>query len=203
MSSIALFLSFHVLLSCYQLTFAQSDDEPFILVEDDVLPFCDEQQFITFNGTHLVCRNMTERPCNCPVILPDPPPGCQHFPPPPRGGFLCLRTEATIYCSVQCDNTSEFSSFPFNPYRCGPETIFYGKTPQQPLIRNCPSVTVLRQTMFPESNYIPVPCDQLTEEQKREKFEGLLMDLQWIYGCTNCDLEQAFVDCPPVPPNSQ
>ena len=60
MSSIALFLSFHVLLSSYQRTFAQSDDEPFILVEDDVLPVCDEQQFVTFNGTHLVCRNMSE-----------------------------------------------------------------------------------------------------------------------------------------------
>lgn len=51
------------------------------------------------------------------------------FAPPPGGGFVCLRTEATIYCSVQCDNTSEFSSFPFNPYRCGPETDFLWTDP--------------------------------------------------------------------------
>ena len=37
---------------------------------------------------------------------------------------MCLNTEDTIYCSVQCDNTAEFSDFPLNPYRCGPDTQF-------------------------------------------------------------------------------
>ena len=56
---------------------------------------------------------------------------------------------------------------------------------------------------FPERNYFPVPCHQLTEDQKREKFDELLSDLQWIYTCTSCAVEQAFVECPPVLPNSQ
>lgn len=50
--------------------------------------------------------------------------GCQNFAPPVRGGFVCLNTEETIYCSVQCDNTGEFNTFPRNPYQCGPETNF-------------------------------------------------------------------------------
>lgn len=48
-----------------------------------------------------------------------PMAGCEQFPPPARGGFVCLRQPAVIYCSVMCDNTSEFSTTPLNPYFCG------------------------------------------------------------------------------------
>ena len=60
MNAIALLAILHVLLSSCLVSFAQtSEEEPFILVEDDILPTCEDQQFVTFNGTHLLCRNMS------------------------------------------------------------------------------------------------------------------------------------------------
>lgn len=58
-------------------------------------------------------------------------------------------------------------------------------------------------TTFSETNYFPVPCDRLTDDQKKTKFEELLMDIQWIYSCSECEVDQAFVDCPPALPQSQ
>ncbi len=67
--------------------------------------------------------------CRCPVrppIFPRPPPGCTIFSPPDRGALVCLLlgNGNRIYCSVVCDNQSEFSDFPLNPYTCGDHTQF-------------------------------------------------------------------------------
>ena len=56
---------------------------------------------------------------------------------------------------------------------------------------------------FPETNYLPAPCSHVKEEQRRTKFEELLMDVQWIYGCDECEIERAYLDCPPSPPKPQ
>lgn len=64
--------------------------------------------------------------------------GCQRFAPPDGGGFVCLNSEDTVYCSVQCDNTSEFSGSPFNPYRCGPATKFLWKDFTEEIYKQLP-----------------------------------------------------------------
>ena len=55
-----------------------------------------------------------------------------------------------------------------------------------------------RRPIFPESYYLPAPCNHLTEAQENEKFEDLLIDLQFIYGCSDCGIAQAYVKCPPA-----
>ena len=60
MNALSLLLALQVFLSVHSVSRAQtSEDPPFIVVEDD-LPVCEQQQFVTFNGTHLFCRNMSE-----------------------------------------------------------------------------------------------------------------------------------------------
>lgn len=151
--------------------------------------------------------------------------GCQRFAPPDGGGFVCLNSEDTIYCSVQCDNTTEFSATPINPYRCGPATRFlwmdfteeiYKELPQcDGKHWECPilssSITEItnvffitpgfrhsRRPIFPESYYLPAPCNHLTDVQENEKFRDLLIELQFIYGCSDCSIAQAYVKCPPA-----
>jgi hypothetical protein len=75
-----------------------------------------------------------DRPCRCPgpeettddPLLPlRPPVGCAEFNPPDGGALICRLIEGVqIYCSVLCDDDSEFSSFPLNPYTCGALTNF-------------------------------------------------------------------------------
>ena len=58
------------------------------------------------------------------VPPPGPPAGCPIFQPPARGAFVCISTEDQIYCSVICNEKSEFSAYPLNPYTCGANTMF-------------------------------------------------------------------------------
>lgn len=51
---------------------------------------------------------------------------------------MCLNTQDTIYCSVHCDNTSEFSAFPLNPYQCGPATKFLWTDPIEEIHKQLP-----------------------------------------------------------------
>jgi len=46
--------------------------------------------------------------------------------PPKSGAFVCtsVETQVQIYCSVMCTPSSEFSSYPSNPYTCGVSTEF-------------------------------------------------------------------------------
>lgn len=64
-----------------------------------------------------------------PTALPGPPLGCTVFDPPAGGAFVCVLTEEglQIYCSVLCDDQSEFTTFPLNPYSCGIFTSFKWK----------------------------------------------------------------------------
>ena len=57
---------------------------------------------------------------------PEPPLGCPALEPHEAGALICTTVpdEGQIYCSVLCNTTSEFSSFPLNPYVCGVFTAF-------------------------------------------------------------------------------
>lgn len=85
----------------------------------------------------LFMRTLADRECLCPgpaepevtgepsIVGPEPPLGCPAFRPHEAGALACITVAdgAQIYCSALCDSTSEFSSFPLNPYTCG---IFTG-----------------------------------------------------------------------------
>ena len=51
--------------------------------------------------------------------------------------------------------------------------------------------------LFPDFNYLLVPCSQLTEEQEGALFGDFVTDLQWIYQCFDCETSQAYIQCPP------
>ena len=55
----------------------------------------------------------------------------------------------------------------------------------------------INRPLFPDFNYLPVPCSQLTEEQEGALFDNFVMDLQWIYQCFDCQTNQTYIQCPP------
>ena len=62
---------------------------------------------------------------NVPLFLVTLLQGCPVFLPPQRGAFACISMgQLVIFCSVLCDDTSEFNTAPFNPFSCGVTTEF-------------------------------------------------------------------------------
>lgn len=88
------------------------------------------------NFSPFTLLSLADRECRCPgpvestAVTPGPQPilpptGCTVFEPPEGGAFVCVSVEGLqIYCSVMCDDKSEFSTFPLNPYTCGAITNF-------------------------------------------------------------------------------
>lgn len=158
---------------------------------------------------------MTPRPVG-------PPRGCTVFEPPDRGALVCLSVEAVqIYCSVMCDDMSEFSSFPLNPYTCGAITSFKwvdstnrtrnilpectGKNSyntachliQSERLKPAGDRRSLHSSIFDEMNYLPGACDELSEEDAegvRENFCKNLVEY-FTFSFDSCTTEDVVIQC--------
>ncbi|KAL5463593.1 hypothetical protein EMCRGX_G032506 [Ephydatia muelleri] len=167
------------------------------------LPVCAAGEYLTSDGTNLLCRPLPACNCqyNCNADPPLPPRGCPVVAPPMQGALVCVRTVDTMYCSVYCDNLFEFASTPLNPYYCGAYTNFkwtdYVTKQTHTELPRCTGIRYRNSLLFPSSNYLPAPCyglDNSTTLAILANFQATLV----ARSCVNCPLQNVFLDCPSV-----
>lgn len=171
------------------------------------IPTCSrDDEFLTSNGTHLLCRRIP--PCTCfvngAVPEPDsptflqPPTGCPVYEPPLRGATACyLNSSVTLmYCHVYCDHNFEFLSTPTNPYSCGPSTNFnwLDVTGKLGTFPECTAHRLTIGTIHSIRNYLPSPCYGLTDHTILAILNEFKETLRWI-GVT-AKVENIFMQCP-------
>ncbi len=142
--------------------------------------------------------------------------------PPKDGAFVCTFVEAEIYCSVMCSPTSEFTSFPDNPYRCGSSTKFHWENFFGECINQLPQchgkfmllmlaviiiiiIIILfnslagfrysSRSIFDDDNYLPSSCSNLSVpeiDQVKRNFCNQL-DLWYFLMCNS--MEDVYIQC--------
>lgn len=176
------------------------------------VPSCDEEEFLTSDGTQFLCLPLPEPTCPCPgspdligsgglPVGPLPPTGCPIFEPPTRGAFVCLRIADIIYCSVLCDHRFEFSSNPINPYSCGESTGFewldaVGNPRNQ--LPDCTGFRHRLRLLSPVEFYLPAPCYGLNDNTIRAFMTHITSELREKFGCEECNIENTFIQCPNI-----
>lgn len=167
------------------------------------LPVCAAGEYLTSDGTNLLCRSLP--PCNCQYNCnadpPLPPRGCPVLAPPMKGALVCLRTVDVMYCSVYCDNLFEFASTPLNPYFCGACSNYkwtsYVTMQTFTELPRCTGIRYRNSLLFPSTNYLPAPCyglDNSTALSIMSNFQASLT----ARNCVTCPLQNVFLDCPSV-----